>query len=349
MASTPTLDQLADQIDDWEAYSSTDALVDADSGTHYQTTYTYFYVPTAANDSTLTSDDSGLGTFLRLGEYSDIEQSAFSNSAQASYYPAQHIADESGDSVYKNAAGGGKGILMACDGRMLVRVGEKLYINSDDAIHIESTNSTVTITSGDSQDITICAGDSSDNSKRGDITTTSKKYTKDVDGEEYTRVTSVSRKYYEANKYDIYKAEQYKEVYEKTTTMQHATSHKFFYGGAMSIKLSGEFVFTLSVILNIEPISKITLYGAKFDIGVWKLDVCSWKTETKGGHFTTNGTSNWVSAVKTDTNATEANTSAVEVQTSATTAETSAVETESKSVKSLIAFWEAKIASTAQI
>jgi len=222
---TSTVSTLSDQVSDLQGYTSSDALVDADTGTHYQTTYTYFYVPkTLGADGTSSDDDSGLGAFIRLGEYSDMEEAAYNGNTYTDYYPDQHIAAESDTSIYTNAAGGGKGILMACDGRMLVRAGKKLYVNADDAIDIESTNSTIRIKSGDSQNISIIAGNETDNSKRGKVDITAKTYTRDVNGEEYTKVTSVSRKYYEAASYSIYHASSYKEIWSRTDTLHLGAS-----------------------------------------------------------------------------------------------------------------------------
>ncbi|GAA0783450.1 hypothetical protein E1180_04910 [Roseibium denhamense] len=349
--SSVTLDDLQTEIDVLKTLTDEDALVQDDTGTHYQTTYTYFYVPASAGSASSSTDDSGLGTLLRLGEYSDVEETAYNAGSDiySAYYPAQHIEDESAAAIYTNAAGGGKGILMACDGRILVRGGEKMYLNTAGNIHVQSDEGSVTIESGTdsnsaAQNIYLIAADGN-----GDLETTVFKDTKTVNGEQYEKVTSVSRKYYEANKYDIYHAEQYKEVHEKTTSIHHAENHKFFYGGALSIKFAGEFIFTLAVSLNIEPISKITLYALKTDIGIAKIDILAFKTEIKDGKFSFMKASFKGKAVEAKTTAVKAESTPVKAGTGMVTAEQIQADCKNVNVKAMIAAWEAKIASTAQI
>lgn len=111
------------------------------AGSHYQTAYTYFYVPKSAGANNTAVDDTGLGALLRLGGYSDLEAKATN---QAAYFPAQHIADEgAGPKSYTGAAGkpladSKSGILLACDGRVLVRGGERVYIHSGQKMDIEA-------------------------------------------------------------------------------------------------------------------------------------------------------------------------------------------------------------------
>jgi len=347
---TSTVSNLSDQVGDLQGYTSPDALVDADTGTHYQTTYTYFYVPrTLGADGTSLDDDSGLGAFIRLGEYSDMEQAAYNANTYADYYPDQHIAAESGTSIYTNAAGGGKGILMACDGRMLIRAGKKLLINADDAIDIESTSSTIRIKSGDSQNISIIAGNETDNSKRGEVDIVAKKYTRDVNGEEYTKVTSVSRKYYEADSYSIYHASSYKEVWSRTDTLHLGASYTYFFGFKLATHIGASITALLAAAVEIAPVTKVTLYGIKTDIGYWKVDFCAFKSEFKSGELKTNAISNFSSAVEVKATATRARADGVTAETEATRARSNAVSAETGNVKALIAFWEAKIASTAQV
>ncbi|GGB45853.1 hypothetical protein GCM10011316_17450 [Roseibium aquae] len=345
-----TVSDLGDDINDLQRSTSRDALVDADTGTHYQTAYTYFYVPkTLGGDNTSFSDDTGLGGFIRLGEYSDMEQAAYTGNTHSSYYPAQHLAAESGTGIYTNAAGGGKGILLACDGRVLVKAGEKLFINAAGEIGIESTNSTIKLKSGDNQNIDIIAGNATDNTKRGKVNITAKAYTRDVRGEEYTIVNSVSRKYYEAASYSIYHASSYKEVWSRTDTLHLGASYTYFFGFKLTTHVGASIAVLLAGAVEIAPVSKITLYGIKTDIGYWKIDFCAFKTEFKKGKIETNAISNYSSAVQVDTTATTARTEAVAAQTQATVANTNAVAAETGNVKAMIAFWEAKIASTAQV
>lgn len=332
--------------------TDSDALVEDDTGTHYQTTYTYFYVPSTPGAANTSADDSGLGTLLRLGEYADVEQTAYNAGADtySAYFPAQHIADESGDAIYTNAAGGGKGILMACDGRILIRGGEKFYLNPKGAMHIQSDEGAITIqsgtdTNGNEQDINLIAGANG----LGDLNTTVRKDTKTVDGEQYEKVSSVSRKYYEANKYEIYHANSYKEVHAHTDTRHYGTYFKMFCGGNIQVKIAAEFIFNLAFSLNVEPITKITFYLLKTDIGLVKTDILAWKTEIKEGELKVLGATFRSKAVKVDTTATEATATPVKASTGGITAEQIAAECANVNVKSMISLWEAKIASTAQI
>lgn len=89
----------------------------------------FYLVPSNSNsDST-----DNIGTFLRLGEYSEVERRSFENQHHDELYPAKHISDEEDDtSVYTNAAGGSQGIMMSCDGRILLKSAERMYIESAD-------------------------------------------------------------------------------------------------------------------------------------------------------------------------------------------------------------------------
>lgn len=356
------ISDLEDEIDDLQSQinsltgnlnsvSNSHALVNSDTGTHYQSTYTYFYVPGSSTNSTTTIDDSGLGTILRLGEYADIEETAYNagSGTYSAYYPAQHIADESGTAIYTNAAGGGKGILMACDGRILVKSGEKMYLNTTGNIHVQSAEGSVTVKSGTkagtAQNIYIIAADG-----KGDLETTVYKDKRTVNGEQYENVTDVSRKYYTANKYEIYHSDQYKEVYGTTKSTQWGIDRKYFMGGTLSCKLAAEFAITLAVSVAVDPITKFSFYGMKLDCGFWKIDfVLGFKTEIKNGHIETSPFAFKSKAVEVKANATKAEAIPVKASTGGVTAEQIAAECANVSVKSMIALWEAKIASTAQI
>ncbi len=344
MANTQQAEQSQGAESEEPAQSASD-----NAGTNYQTTYTYFYVPADIADPTSSADDSGLGAFIRLGEYSDIEEESYTNGDYEDYYPAEQVREESGDDVYKKAAGGSKGILLSCEGRMLVKSGEKLFINADDDINIESSGGAISITSGTDgdgkpQDILISAANG-----KGNVTQKYYKSTITVEGEDYEKVTSVSRKYYEANKYEIYHADSFKEVYANTTSIQHGGNLKYFMGGTVSLKLAGEFNLALAAVLDIAALTKFAFWGVKFDCGILKIDFCSWKMEVKEGKVSMSGSNFKAKAVKVDTSATSAKADGVAVQSRATEANANAVEAKTGNVKALIALWEAKIASTAQI
>jgi hypothetical protein len=89
---------------------------------------TMFYLVPTSSPSTTTDK---VGAFLRLGEYSDVEQRVYDHGHEDDLFPAQHISDEGDDSsVYTNAAGGSEGIMMSCDGRILVKAAERMYLET---------------------------------------------------------------------------------------------------------------------------------------------------------------------------------------------------------------------------
>jgi hypothetical protein len=175
----------------------TDTLTtDTNEGTHYQTNHAYLYIPnsTGSSRSSATDDDGKLGAILRLGTYADIEKAAYdaNSSTCGKFYPAQHLIDESSTAKYRNAGGtnNGKGILLACDGRILIRAGEKAYINSAGDMHIES-GTALEIKASDS--ITVNAGE------EGDIIEIAKNVTKEVGGTDYEHVEGNAYSWHEGN------------------------------------------------------------------------------------------------------------------------------------------------------
>jgi len=110
----------------------------------------FYLVPTSPPSSTTDK----VGAFLRLGEYSDVEHRVFDHGHEDDLFPAQHISDEGDDSsVYTNAAGGSEGIMMSCDGRMLIKAAEKMYLESGD--YHQKTNGKHTLDVDGDQTTTI--------------------------------------------------------------------------------------------------------------------------------------------------------------------------------------------------
>lgn len=105
----------------------------------------FYLVPSNSNSA---STDN-VGAFLRLGEYSDVEKRVFDHNHQSDLFPAQHITDEGNDSsVYTNAAGGAEGIMMSCDGRVLVKAAERMYMETG-AYHQKTNGSHTMDVNGD--------------------------------------------------------------------------------------------------------------------------------------------------------------------------------------------------------
>lgn len=139
----------------------------------------FYLVPADGSDEAT----DNIGAFFRLGEYSDTERDAFQNDHEDQLFPAQHISDEGGNtSVYANAAGGSQGILMSCDGRILIRAAEKMYLETadyhqkangsytldvdgsfsatvEDSASLTTDKGGIALSSGNNQGISLKAGD----------------------------------------------------------------------------------------------------------------------------------------------------------------------------------------------
>ena len=87
----------------------------------------FYVVPSSSNSETT----DNIGALFRLGEYSDLEKQSFENDHHDELFPAKHIDVEGDDtSVYTNAAGGSQGILMSCDGRILIKAAERMFLET---------------------------------------------------------------------------------------------------------------------------------------------------------------------------------------------------------------------------
>lgn len=335
-----------------DSSTNSSAIVEEDSGTHYQTAYTYFYVPGVSVDPELSTDDTDMGAILRLGEYSDLEETAYGNGSQvySTYFPTQHIVDESGDTIYKNASGGGKGILMACDGRLLIRTGEKLYIGATGALNIKSDESEITIQSGTSssgtdQDINLIAGSNG----QGALNTTVYKDVKTVNGEQYEVVTSASHKLYKADIVQIIEADYIKHIKGNTYTLHQGSHMHIFKGDRINLKLAAETNFNVSGALTLTTAGAVVFYALGTAIGLIKTDIVAYKTEIEDGSLKVLGATFQSTAVAAETKNIVATQTPVATFTRGVSAEQIAAETKNVNVKALIGMWESKIASTVQI
>ncbi|GAA0780321.1 hypothetical protein E1180_08260 [Roseibium denhamense] len=232
------------------------ALMEADTGSHYQTAYTYFYVPGAIGSAQNTADDAGLGTLIRLGGYSDLEEAAETAGTLSVYYPSRHIDDEgSSAAALQNAASGSQGILFACDGRILLKTAERMYFESaafhhdvdgdyvveatgnmslsttgaSGTVDLKSINDTVTITSGNNKSITIDAGNGT-----GDLEENVKTATRKIGGDEYTVTKGAARSWTEG-----------------TTT-------SFYWGATCSISAGVGFYLSMGADIFIKPVMSLS-------------------------------------------------------------------------------------------
>lgn len=132
------------------------------------TRYQYFFVPSHQTDEDDAECITKPGAFLRLGAYSDIEEeSARTDGGLFAYYPSRYIARESGDATYKQASGSNAaqscGITLACDGRVMLKAEEEIFIEATDLLDIHSgkdinlTADTGPITAATGNDFSVVA------------------------------------------------------------------------------------------------------------------------------------------------------------------------------------------------
>jgi len=347
--------------------TGTDTGNDTSSGSGTETAetrYVYFFVPAHSADGSEPDANSPPGAFFRLGSYSDVEQTAASSqNDMTGYYPSQHISDEGDDKLTKAAGAAGtnaRGIAFACDGRVLIRTREKVYIHATEQIHIHS-NDNIKL-AADSGPIDNETGDKFTVKSRKKISMRSGIGTDDnyqkakenssgdkgieiiadegksdifVEGKSlFLKVNGTSTSDITENNSTIMRADNFEDLWGDNFTIFRGTIVGFYFGVG--------FTYTASASLNIYTALDIDI--KLFDVGLTAFE------------FTANGkeikawlTKNKVGAVETDTVATRARSDAVSVRSTATEADSGVVTASMGNVKSLIAFWESKIASTSQI
>lgn len=241
--------------------------------------YLYLYVPKASTGNA--AED--VGTVFRLGSYSNFEETLTTEADQAAVYPAQYITDSGGGTAaIEGAAGenGEHGILLACDGRVLVKSSEKTYINSEGNIHIESNSGQIDIISGTNQDIVLNAGAST-----GDIHITATNEFKEVTEQATKKHGGRTYDYYTSPKEEFYETNLFKIVWGRVESHHMGGKLTTFFGGAMTIQLAVKFSLDLALHLAISVLSKFYLYGLKCELGLIKLDLVEFKFEIKKGKF----------------------------------------------------------------
>lgn len=257
--------------------------------TSVQGSSAHLYVPQSPGPDCSTVDDDARtpAAYLRLGAYSTIESRALpdpnvkgSVDVTQSFYPRQHKTD-AGTNVVEHAAGDPGtykgGIMLACDGRMLMRAGERFYLHSVGAMHVDTestltvfaaqaisvtTDSSATIRTNNAQPILITA-----DSKKGDVTIEAKKATRSVAGNDY--------EYIDTDKYTYTQADTYAYKLGRAESVTLGDSLSFFLGATYSFKVSIEITIALAAL--------ILFYLMKFEVGLLKLDFQAWKVEMKEG------------------------------------------------------------------
>jgi len=240
-----------------------DPRVSESSGFAFQNKSTYLFVPSSfgADKTTVNDDTNTPGSYFRLGGYSDLENRTpvLTAAEKSAFYPRQHITDETAggaDTVVTHAAGKAptdSGIMLACNGRILVRSAEKIYVHSTDDAHLEtdknltvktggsaSVNATgpinihssdaVSIKSGTGKHINIIAAGGT-----GNLEIAARKSTTTINGKSYEKVTKDSYKYMQAN------------------------SYSYMLGGSVGVTLGGKFSYWLGVSLTIKTSIDMTI------------------------------------------------------------------------------------------
>lgn len=278
----------------------------------------HLFVPySAGTNARSTADDTRKpGAYFRLGGYSGIETAAIAaDSTQpgsgdnlANFYPRQHLKD-SGANAVEFAAGEGSsykgGIMLSCDGRMLLRAGEKFYLHSKSAMHVD-TESTLTVYAADAIKVQSAVSMTlqTDNAGpilitadggKGSITQKSVKSLKEVNGNDYTYVTADSYTYTKADSYS------YRLGRQESVTL----------GGTLSLFIGGTMAVNVGATLSIKLAYDATIYLGKLDLGITKIDFCTFKTEIKAGKIETTATNVTSTLVTSGLNAIEAKTGAI--------------------------------------
>ncbi|MDE1991697.1 MAG: hypothetical protein KGI75_04310 [Rhizobiaceae bacterium] len=306
----------------------TDAVSDT-SGTAYQNSSTYLFVPeTLGSDSTVATDDGTTpGAYFRLGSYSDLETGAQSNDAnRALFFPRAHVVDETAN----GGQGTPKGILLACNGRLLMRSSDETYLHSTGLINIDTedklnvnadkdivinSSETITIKNANTKSISIIAGGG-----QGNLTTKGLQATIEINGNEFKSTTQDSFSYYRCNVY----------TYKLGGMVDVTLGGKFSYwlGDALSITTSIDLTISLSIAM--------TLYICKIDIGLIKVDFVRNKYEMKEGKFVAAKANFFIFGAKAEATVTKTDETAVSNETKAVESGNAGVQTWVKGVVSKV-------------
>ncbi|GAA0782562.1 hypothetical protein E1180_07685 [Roseibium denhamense] len=232
--------------------------------------HAYLFVPYNAD---IEADDDELGAIIRLGEFSDIEELASSDGYLDEYYPKQHIDDANAEGLSPTHSASGseekhKGILLACDGRILVMAREKMYLetayyhqnttgdnnlvvggtytisvkgdigitSTDGNITVKASSGEVILESGTNKDIIFRAGTDSNSGGTGTIYEYSKGHYKEIAGHEY-------------------------KVSETENSFTTGTSNNFFFGAKSTINGDADFTLTAGGSATVKPILNLSLTG----------------------------------------------------------------------------------------
>jgi len=306
-------------------------------GTSYQTAHTYFFVPANCGADTLSTDDDAdvPGALLRLGGYSDLEATASRNDLEG-FYPAQFMNDADSDPVAASGDGSidgsvlvaagtegvgaddgpafsnsSKGILLSADGNILIRAGEKTYIQSVGAMHVDVDDALTVETAGrivvsSEDEIELRTGNeknivlSADGGK-GDVDITSQNETRNCFGK--------STEVVKDDKYTYFQADEFK--------IQMGRINQIILGGKFHIWIGATISIRAAIDTQIDLLGKFKYWTLKFDFGLFKFDFYMRKIEFKEGKVSVGAWTLKSTAAKVESDVVEVENAGTEVENAA--------------------------------
>ena len=230
----------------------------------------FLFVP--KNDGS--NDKTTPGVLFRLGSYCDIETAADTQAKDEVLYPEQFVANaDDSTKAYEDAAGSDTskgGILLSCDGQILVKSCEKTFLRSDDEIKIESGKKIV-IRSGrdddeDSRDITL-------NSNNGDINMKAATSTKEFLWHDITLTEGDSVGYTKGDTVGITEGTK--------TYVTLGSEHFMCFGNQVAVTVGGVSSFTLGIGLSVSISFKFKIANVDIAFRIKKFEVSKFVFEKK--------------------------------------------------------------------
>jgi len=323
--------------------SDTEEIPSAD--TLYAKPHVYFLVPYNVD---VEAEEDELGAMFRLGEYSDVEETARADGFIDEYYPEQHIEDAEAAGKTSTAIAAGekdfaKGILLACDGRILLKSRGKMYSDTADYhrrtrgtyklviddtytvtvsgdvsitsttgdINVKASAGDIAVQSGTNKDIIFRAGTDSDSGATGKIYEYSKGHVKKIDGQSYT-------------------------VAEEENTYTTGTSNNFFFGATSTIKASAEFALTMGAAAEVKPMISLGLSGVEISYAASSVDL-------KDVYCKIRGIQTESQALKSEINALKSDIATIASETQSVKASTQAVQSDTRSIKTTVGNLQADV------
>ncbi|WP_422024224.1 hypothetical protein [Roseibium sp.] len=311
----------------------------------YEKPHVYFLVPYNAD---VDAEQDELGAMLRLGEYSDVEETARLDGFIDEYYPDQHIQDSAADGKTSTEVAAGekdyaKGILLACDGRILLKTRERMY--SDTADFHQRTRRTYKLIIDDTYTVTV-SGDVSITSTTGDINVKASAgeivFESGTDKDIILRAGTSTNgdatgMIYEYSKghYKSILGEEYK-VSETENTFTKGTSNNFYFGAKSTINGDADFTLTVGASALVKPLLNLTITGID-------ISFAASKTDLKNVYLAVRGVQTESQALKASIRSLKSEVNALHTDTSELRNETAMLTTSAEGVVSKINSMDAEI------